>query len=277
MGLDALPIAQRLGIPLLVSFHGTDVTVDPALPGRARHYRRLLQRLHRATAVSDFIEGKLRALGFAGDVDRVPAGVRLDRFPFRGPRTLNGEVRLLFVGRQVPRKGLDVLLRALPQLSATREVWLDVIGDGPSRAANEGLARELGLARRVVFHGAQPHDAVRDALGRADLLVLPSRTPPDGEAEGSPVITKEALAIGLPIVATDNGGTVETLPPAYRHELVPEDDAGALAARIDDVVAQHGRWPERVGEGRRWVEEQFDWRVLARRLAGIYEELALRP
>ena len=275
MGLDALPIAERVGTPLLVSFHATDVTVDPHAPGQARHYRRLLARLDRATAVSGFIEGKLRALGFTGPVDRLPAGVRLERFPFRGPRRLNGDVRLLFVGRQVPRKGLDVLLRALPQIvPAEREVRLDVIGDGPARAASEALARELGVAGRVAFHGAQPPEVVTQALASADVLVVPSRTSPDGEAEGSPVITKEALAVGVPIVASRNGGTAETIPPAYRHELIPEDDHQALAARVSAVIDQHERWPERVRVGRRWVEQQFDWDVLARRLAAIYEDLA---
>jgi glycosyltransferase involved in cell wall biosynthesis len=106
--------------------------------------------------------------------------------------------------------------------------------------------------------------------------VLASRTPPDGEAEGSPVITKEALAVGVPIVATDNGGTAETIPPSYRHELVPEGDDAALAAAIEALVAEHDRWPDRVRIGRRWVEEQFDWAALAARLTAIYAELALR-
>jgi glycosyltransferase involved in cell wall biosynthesis len=280
-GLLARPVAERLGVPLVVTFHATDVTVYPRLPGwwrlvtGSRHkYEDLFQRIDRAIAVSRFIESRLRALGFEGPVEIVPAGVRLAKFPFRGEPAVARSARLLYVGRLVPRKGLDVLLHALPAVAAAdATVGLEVIGEGTSRRDYERLTRRLGLGRRVEFRGAGAPADVLEALRRADVLVVPSRTMPDGEAEGSPVVTKEALAVGVPIVATHSGGLPETIPPAYRHELVPENDPAALAGRIVELLSDRAAWGERARIGRTWLEQEFDWKTLGRRTSAIYAEV----
>jgi colanic acid/amylovoran biosynthesis glycosyltransferase len=182
-------------------------------------------------------------------------------------------VKLLFVGRQVPCKGLDVLLRALPRIDAALPVTLDVIGDGAGHGDNERLVREFGLERRVRFHGARSRKDVVAAMAEADILVVPSRVTPAGEAEGSPVAPKEALAVGLPVVATEVGGLPEVVPSEYRHELVPPDDPAALAARIGEVIAARANWPDRARAGRRFVEEMFDAARLGEQTARIYERI----
>src|SRR5205823_6408823 len=103
----------------------------------------------------------------------------------------------------VPYKGLDVLLRALARLRPRRvDISLEVIGDGPARLRSEGLATELGLAGHVAFRGARPHAEVARALQRADMLVVPSRTMPTGQAESLSNVVKEGLAVGVELVAT---------------------------------------------------------------------------
>jgi glycosyltransferase involved in cell wall biosynthesis len=270
----AAPAAARLGAPLAVTFHATDVTAWPHQdPRNARAYRRVFGRIALAMAVSRFTERGLRAVGYEGEVAIEPAGVALDAFPFRGALEPRPETELLFVGRLVPRKGLDLLLRALARLDRRERLRLTVVGDGPQRAELAGLTRELGVADRVAFRGALPAAAVREALEAADVLVMPSRTLPDGEAEGSPTVLKEALAVGVAVVATDNGGTAEVLPPELRSEVVPEEDPGALAERLAHVLAARPDWPARALAGRRWVEGEFDARRLAQRLAGRYAAL----
>jgi colanic acid/amylovoran biosynthesis glycosyltransferase len=112
------------------------------------------------------------------------------------------------------------------------------------------------------------------ALHAADILVVPSRTMPSGQAEGLSNVVKEGLAVGLPVVATRNGGIPEVVPPQYVGELVPDTDAAALADRIAALVDERDQWEERARAGRRWVEEAFDWRLLAGRIAAVYDELA---
>jgi glycosyltransferase involved in cell wall biosynthesis len=265
---------SRLRRPVVVSFHGSDVTAWPRSdPLHLVLYAQLFPEITCATVASRFIERRLRGLGYGGPLEVVPPGVRLPEFPFREPDPSPPEVKLLFVGRQVACKGLDVLLRALPAIDAPLPVTLEVIGDGAERDANERLARELGLDRRVRFHGALPRQGVVAAMATADILVVPSRVTPAGEAEGSPVAPKEALAVGLPVVATEVGGLPEVVPPAHRHELVEPDNPSALAARIGDVIADRPNWPDRARAGRRFVEDGFDWARLGERTVRIYERI----
>jgi glycosyltransferase involved in cell wall biosynthesis len=282
--LDLVGATKAEGLPLVATFHASDVTVFPGLGRtermsplwrRQRHrYGPVFGHLAGGIAVSEFVAGLVRRLGYEGPLEIVPAGVRVDRFPFRPARADGDDVRLLFVGRLVARKGLDVVLRALAHSMHSEELRLEVIGDGPMRAECERLARELGFDRRVRFLGAQPGAAVIDALQRNDVLVMASRTMPNGEAEGSPVVTKEAQAAGLQLVVTDNGGTRETIPPELRGEIVPEEDPRALAAALDRLIDHRAEWPERSHRGRRFVEENFDWNRLGRRIVALYERLA---
>lgn len=270
---DARLAARRLGLPLVATFHGSDLTA-PIGRGRRRDYARLFAQLDHAIAVSSFLERKLRALGYDGPVDVIPGGVRLEQVPFRAPRAPDGPVRVLFVGRQIDCKGLDVLLRSSARLRhAGADVRLEVVGDGPARAANEALAEALALAGTVTFRGALPKDEVVAALARSDVLVAPSRTSARGQAEGRSVVAMEALAAGLPVVATDNGGLPETVPPRYRDELVPEGDDAALSDRILALIAERASWPERARAGRAWAEREFDSATLATRVAAIYSDV----
>jgi glycosyltransferase involved in cell wall biosynthesis len=231
--------------------------------------------LPRAIAVSEFIAGHLRNLGYRGNIDVIPAGVRLEMFTYRAPRTNVDRVRVAFVGRLVRRKGLDVLLDAIARLpeSQRSSLTVSVIGDGPERGALEAQAVELGVTGSVDFLGAVPRPQVIETLEQSDVFVMSSRTMPNGEAEGSPVVTKEAQAIGLPMVVTDSGGTRETVPEELQHEVVPEDDPAALAERLEHVLGNPADWQRRSALGRRYVEEAFSWRRLAERSAEVYREL----
>jgi glycosyltransferase involved in cell wall biosynthesis len=274
-------VAGRLGVPLVVTFHGTDATVPLGRSSgrwhraRRRGYADVFERIDAAICVSRFIEDKVRALGFAAPVEILPAGVRLERFPFRAAEPLDESFRLIQVGRLNPQKGLAVLLTALP--AVVREVpnvHLDVVGQGPSREDFERLTAKLGLADRVTFHGPVP--SVLPYLRAAHVLVAPSRAMPSGAAEGSPVVTKEAQAIGIPVVATDTGGMAETFPPEHRADLVPGDDPDALAAQIIALARDGPARRARARVARAWVEREFDAEVLAGRTLALYERLVER-
>jgi glycosyltransferase involved in cell wall biosynthesis len=265
---SGVAVARRLDLPAVATFHGTDVTVLP--PGHPS--TRAFARLDAAIAVSRFIEAKLRGLGFGGPIEIIPAGVQLARLPFRGAEPDGATPQLLFVGRLNRQKGVSVLLEALPSIP---EAQLDVLGGGPSRRELEALAQRLGVADRTRFLGPLPRrEDVLDAMRRAHVLVMPSRAMPDGQAEGSPVVTKEAQAIGVPLVATDTGGIAETIPPDHRGDLVPGDDPRALAEAIAGLLADPAARAARARRAREWVEQEFDSERLARRTIALYERVA---
>jgi colanic acid/amylovoran biosynthesis glycosyltransferase len=284
--VDVLPAAQTLGLPLVTTVHGSDVMRFARLPRLQRanplwwRHRTKLDGLARghvpAIAVSQFIADRLRRLGWQGPIDVIPTGVRLEDFPFRPADPGGDAVRLLFVGRMVPLKGADVVLRALARVrEANPGVRLTMVGDGPALPAARALAATLGLEDDVTFTGAQPRDRVAALLQASDVLVTASRRMPDGAAEGgSPVVIKEALAVGLPVVVSDSGGSREAVPDAFRHELVLPGDAEALATRIAALIEDRPSWPERSHAGRAFVEERFAWPALAARTAELYQRLA---
>jgi colanic acid/amylovoran biosynthesis glycosyltransferase len=283
---DALPAAKRHRLPLVAGFHGYDAMVFPHYgfgadvdsagepsPDPGSVYAELFEGAGAIIAVSHYLEGRLREVGCDREVRVIPSGISLEHFRYRGPRSEPRDYRLLFVGRLIPYKGLDVALRALAMLlSEVETASLEVIGDGPTRAENEQLAGELGIARHVRFRGACPHSDVARAMQNADVVVVPSRTTAAGQAESLGNVAKEALAVGLPVVASDSGGLPEVTPPARRHELVPENDPAALAIRLAVLWGGRDEWPARCGQDRRWVEESFDWRLLAPRLAEVYRD-----
>jgi colanic acid/amylovoran biosynthesis glycosyltransferase len=266
---------EQLGIPTVISFHGSDVRSWPNQAARNRRvYEQLFRSVRHATASSAAIADEVVALGFSGRIEVIHPGVHLDRFPFRPPR-IGGSVQLLFVGRQVECKGLDVLLRALSRVAGVYpNLTLVVIGDGPDVERNRELVRALGLTGSVVFRGSQPHGEVARELERSQALVVPSRTSTSGEAEGHPVAPKEAFAAGVPVIATRCGGLPDVFPPSQRAALVPEGDVPALAQAITAFLARPETWPERAVVARTWAEQQFDARRLVRQLADFYAEIA---
>jgi glycosyltransferase involved in cell wall biosynthesis len=276
-----LPAARRHGVPLVAGFHGYDVTVWPryGLPAGENPpgddpYADLFADAAAILATSHFLARRLRAIGCEREVVVVPSGTDLDVFRYRGPRPIDGRRRLLFVGRLVAYKALDVLLRALPAVVGRIDgVTLDVIGEGPERGPCERLAARLGLGRHVRFHGARSRPDVVRALEASDVLVLPSRTSQLGQAEALGNVLKEAQAIGLAVVATDHGGIPETIPPRFRHELVPENDDAALAARLVAVLGGGEDAAARAREARAWIEREFAWEHIAPQLAAVYERV----
>ena len=167
---------------------------------------------------------------------------------------------VLALGRLVPVKGLDGLLAALAPLPA---VDLLIAGDGPLRPALEQQAAPLGA--RVRFLGEVRGAARRRLLHGCDALVLPSRVLPDGRTEGAPVVLLEALAAGLPIVASAVGGAAELLGDAGL--LIPADEPTALTAALRQIVCAPGVAAACSARARARAA-QFDWEVIAPRLLG---------
>ena len=272
--VDCTLAARKLGLPFLVSFHGTDLTVSAGESQWKPHYAMMLRRADAVTVVSRFLENRLRELGYEGDIELVPSGVRLSEFAFSGGPRPSAAPRLLVVGRLIACKGVDVALEALASVRATGlGATLRVLGDGPLRAELETAAGALGLHGAVDFMGTRSHAEVRWELERSDFVVVPSRRMPNGQEEGSSVVSKEAQAIGVPVIATDVGGIPETLPPELRSELVPPDQPDMLAARLIDVWSQRDHWATRVQVQREWIASEFAWDEIAQRLSAIYERM----
>jgi colanic acid/amylovoran biosynthesis glycosyltransferase len=193
-------------------------------------------------------------------VHLVRCGVRPDAYAHR-PRTLpaTGPIRALCVASLEEYKGHAVLLRALAEGGpALERIHLDLIGAGSLEASLRTQAAALGLAERVAFLGARTEQEVAAALAAADLFVLPSIVAHDGQMEGIPVALMEALAGGLPTVATRLSGIPELIRDGETGRLATPGDAADLARVLTAVLGDPDGARTRAEAGRRLVEDAFD-------------------
>ncbi len=279
----AAPVASAFTVPLVATFHGSDVTIFPhyrgferlpaRLMGRGTRYDGLWGSLAHAFVVSSYLRDKVRSLGYAGECTVLPGIVHLDEFPFQATRD-PGPRSLLFTGRLVHRKGVGELIRAMRHVvDVDPGARLTIIGDGPDRPQFETLSAELRLSGSVRFQGALAREAVSDWMRRANILVSPSQVLAGDVGEGGPLITKEGFASGIAVVATASGGTRETFPPEFRDELVAPGDPTALAEQILAVPYAGAEAQRRARLARSWIEERFDARQLGPSTAAVYTRL----
>jgi glycosyltransferase involved in cell wall biosynthesis len=193
-------------------------------------------------------------------------GIDLDRYPSTGPLPHGPAV---CVARLSPEKGIDTLVRAVSAVIRCDPTFrLEIAGDGACRAALTELIEKLSLQKHVRLLG-QIND-VSSLLARASLFVLPSLS------EGIPLTILEAMARGLPIVATRVGGTVEAVVEGKTGVLVPPADSAALSAALLQMRGEAG-WARALGlAGRRRVEQNFDVRVMVARYEELYRACGRR-
>lgn len=256
---------------LVTAFRGYDATkVLQQSPGA---YAELFRGGELFLPVSAALGDILVAHGCdTGKIEVHHSGIDCGRIAYRPRTLLPGErVRLISIARLVEKKGIDIAVRAVARLvSDGHDVEYDVIGDGPERNALSQLIAKLDLGTRVRLVGWRDHSQALTALDKAHILVAPSVTAADGDQEGIPNVLKEAMAMGLPVVATHHGGNAELVEHGVSGLLAPERDADALCMHIAALIVNAKRWPAIGLAGRRKVETEFDSQRQGAALEDIY-------
>lgn len=233
-GPVARTLARRLGIPYSVKARGADIHYWGRLPATRKAVLKSGEDAAGLLAVSEAMKRSMVALGMeAGRIRVHYTGVDLDRFApqdrvaAKARLHLDGPV-VLCVGNLIMRKGQDLLIRALADLPG---VTLLLAGHGPDKAAYQKLAAELGVAERVGFLGAVPHEDLPAIYNAADVMALPSAS------EGLANAWVEALACGTPVAISDVGGAREVLNDPLAGRIVDRTPE-ALAAALREMLAQ---------------------------------------
>ncbi|MGO8791722.1 MAG: glycosyltransferase [Terriglobia bacterium] len=270
---NAIALARALQVPLVASFHGYDITVRDDHQSVLYMWRRerLKEQGSRFLCVSNFIRNQALAKGFPAEKTVVHyTGIDVDYFQ-ANPR-IKRSPTVLFVGRLVPKKGCEYLIRAMADIQrVVPETKLVIIGEGPLRGVLQGLA--AATVRNFEFLGAQKPPVVREQMNRASVFCTPSVVSEDGDAEGFGMVFAEAQAMGLPVVSFASGSLPEAVADGQTGFLAPERDWQALAARILLFLRDGNLWTQfsRAGESR--VRNQFDIRKQAQPLGVIYEQV----
>jgi glycosyltransferase involved in cell wall biosynthesis len=264
----AWPARWRYAHPLVLSLHTSHFLVRARRPAWRPVLRRIIASADAVFAASREILDV--ALGLAPHPRAEVLLNAVDTETFRpGPPARPGTParrRVLVPRRLVPKNGVEYAIRAVPFLSPRVDAELWIVGDGPERARLERLADELGVRDRVRFLGARPHAEMPGVLRSAELVVIPSLM------EASSVAALEAMACGVPVVASRAGGLPEVVDDAVG-ALVPPADPRALADAIAALLADPAGLRARGTEARRRVVERFSLGRLVDRHVEVYREL----
>lgn len=276
VGASSVVIAREAALALVVSFHGRDAFQFPLDPRWRGLYTEMFESGARFTAVSEYMRDEMIRLGCPPEaIGVVHVGIDPELFEFREPRAHSESVRFVSVGRMVEKKGFADCIRAFHLARKEgAQIDLSVIGDGPERAAVEGLCASLGLGSAVTFLGELPRPRVIEAVRSADAFILASQTAKDGDKEGVPTVIMEAEFIGLPVVSTTHSGIPEAIPEPNRRFLAPEGDPRALADSILSLVGGRSSWAQMARLGREHVEANFNLALETQKLIELYKASA---
>ncbi len=283
-GVYAMPLAKRLGIPLVTSFHGFDATLstagllaNPAWVRYALGRGRLARHGQLFLCASAFLRDKILALGFPAERSFVHyLGVDLATITPR--RQEEEECIILHVARLEPVKGSATLLRAFALVAASHPaVRLVIIGDGQKRRALEQEARSIGVRDRIDFIGARPHAEVLGWMRRAAVLAIPSVRTGSGREEGLGMVMLEAAAHGVPVIGSRVGGIPEGIDHGRTGFLVPERDPAALAQRLQSVLADQALRQSLGLAARAMMVAGFDLTQQIAKLESLYDGLLGEP
>jgi glycosyltransferase involved in cell wall biosynthesis len=265
-----LHVARHFQIPSVVIVGGSDVLLLPKEPGRGPAVRRVLRESSMVTTVSDGLRNASIGLGVAPDrVRTIRQGINPTIFhqgdKVQARRKLgvaaDGEV-LVWVGRMVPVKNLDLLVDVMKRLASERpRLELHLVGDGPSRGPLSDRVKAEGLSHSIRFEGPIGHDRLPDWYRAADAVVLSSHS------EGLPNVLREALACGTPFVATNVGDITEIARPEFSR-LVDSGDVSAFASAIRDILGPGYKLGACLYRPRDWTDCAAEYSELLEKLVG---------
>ena len=266
-GRSALPLAQSLRVPLVVTLHGKDVTVHG---GQADRYRRLGEDALLFICVSKFIRDRALEAGFPSQKLLVHY-IGIDRDMFSSSASSEANQGVLFVGRLVEKKGCEYLLRAMKLVQQDYpECELTIIGDGPLRPSLEALAKDLDI--RCHFRGVQSSAVVCSAMRMAKIFCVPSVTAENGDSEGLGMVFAEAQAMGIPVVSTNHGGIPEVVLNRVTGLLSPERDYESLAGALLTLLSDEELWQSFHRAALERMEQYFDLSMQTALLEKIYTQ-----
>lgn len=257
--------------PLLTTFYGYDIS--QYVQGK-NPYRELFAQGDRFLSLSETMKHRLRDLGCPPcRIGTQPLSVSAEKFTAAEvARPAKQVTHLLSVARFVPKKGLALAIHAVSHLLGEGlSLHYTIVGDGPLRDELEGLVNALAVQDFVTFTGWQTQAEVAQWMNSADIFLVPSVTAPDGDAEGTPRVMFEAMAMQLPIIATQHSGIIDIIQDGHNGVLVPENNVDALAQAIHRLCCNPKLCLELGNNGRKCVKQKYNDEVVHQQLINQYQ------
>lgn len=260
VALRVAPVANVLDIPIFTYFRGADASYWLRKKFRAAGYRHMMPRLSGVFSVAQFLLDELSAQGIAHPNSHVvPSGVNTDLFVPAEKRPGS----FLAVGRFVEKKRPDITVRAFCQVAEHMpHATLELVGNGPMLETCKAIVKDANLTDRIIFHGAQPHDVVREKLMNSEVFLQHSVRAENGNTEGLPTAIQEAMSCGMAVVSTRHAGIPEAVIEGENGYLVAEGDLQGFAAAIQNIGADREKLARISELNRAKAVDQYDNRKL---------------
>jgi colanic acid/amylovoran biosynthesis glycosyltransferase len=273
-GVHLLPFIEQWDKPCVVSFHGADVAHKPEIKDYPGKLRRLFNAVPLVFARSQSLADRLTQLGCPPEKLRINrTGIPLNEFPLvnrEPPR--DGKWKVVQACRLIPKKGVATSLRAFAIFKKDYpRAELFIAGKGPLQPELEMLAGGLGIARDVHFVGFLSQQKLHELYANAHLFVHPSEISPNQDQEGVPNSVLEAMATGLPVVATRHGGIPEAVDHGRTGFLVAEEDHVGLANAMQLIVSSPVLLQEMGVRAHATIKERFEQETQIDHLESFYE------
>lgn len=237
-GVEMLPLAQKLNIPLVVHFHGYDAYRSDILNSYGKHYRNLFAYAGAVIAVSGHMQAQLIALGCAmNTLHMLHYGI--DTSVFKMIPTKREEHTFVACARFVEKKAPQNTIRAFKQvLEKFPDAKLIMIGDGELLDASMALVLELKISESIEFTGVLSQQEIAGIFHKATAFVQHSVTSTINDSEGTPLTILEAMACGLAVVTTKHGGIPDIIKEGETGFLVEEHDVDKMAEQMCRIIAE---------------------------------------
>lgn len=263
-GLLGLLLKYTRRRPLVITVHGSDITVLSKNPVLRPILGFVLKNADNVIAVSTFLKGEVERLGVPkGKVEVIYGGVTIVTIPEKEEAFDPAGRVIVFVGSLVPQKGVDTLIESFKEIKI-KDTSLVIVGDGPERKRLEALA--MGI-KDIQFLGRR--EGLKSILTKSDVLVLPSRE------EGFGLVLLEAMALGTPVVATNVGGIPEIVEDGVSGILVEKDNPKQLADAVVKVLEDEELRKTIIENGREKAK-RFTWEKMSSEVDRVYEDIGAR-
>ena len=271
-GMDMLPVAKKLGLPLITFFHGSDVFAYKDIGFKIR-LRSLFNKGAAFIVNCEYMKNELVKMGCpAGKLRKSYSGINLDKFKIKNNMTRNENFNILMCGRLVEVKGHIYGIKAYEMVRARHpgaRIKLTIIGDGPLEKELKDHSKNIP---GIDFLGALDQRLVAKEYQKADAVVVPSIHTKAGNPDAIPVVAREAMATMLPVIATNIAGMPEVIKDGYNGFLVPEKSPEEIAEKLEYIINYPDKALDIARNARRTIEENFDLRRKIDEMEDIFAE-----
>ncbi len=268
-GKVAAPAAERLNIPLVVSYYGIDAS---PLRNSYSDYQQVFEVADAVLVLSEDMRSDLEQLGCPAEKIKIQhIGVDPGKLP-EWRSDFSAPCKIVSVGRFVEKKGFDILIKAVSKLENV-DFELDLVGGGPLEQKLRDKVTEYKLADKVNFLGYLPYQQTLQHVAEADLFCLASKTAESGDKEGTPMVLIEAQTMGVPTVSTRHAGIGEVVVNGETGLLVSENDPDSLADALKTLLNNPDLAESFSMQAKKHAVREYNIEKQAVKLKQLYEQL----